>query len=99
VARRRLLLYRPLSESRPFYRPRHAAPSLLLRLALQLSLALSLARQVLGYYPPPRHRRRPALVQPQWPRLGTASLATSRGQRPYYPVFSAGPGRVAIRHG
>ncbi|MGB6454168.1 MAG: hypothetical protein WBH47_06710 [Streptosporangiaceae bacterium] len=56
------------------------------------------ADQVLGYSPPPRHQRRPAVVQPQWPRLGYATAATSRRLSPY-PVFAAGPARVAIRHG
>jgi hypothetical protein len=104
VPRRRLLIYSQLSESRTFYRPRHAAPSLLLRLERRLSLILVRAHQLVGYYPPPRHRRRPAVIQPQWPRLGNAAVAASRGTGPYpafvaSPVFVASRARVAIRHG
>jgi hypothetical protein len=100
MARRRLLIYCPLGESRSFYRPRHAAPSLAIRFARRLSMTLVWVHRAIGYYyPPPRHRRVPALVQPPWPRLGTAYLAGQRRLNSYYPVFVAGQHRVAIRNG
>jgi hypothetical protein len=107
------LIYSSLSEARSFYRPRHAAPSLLLRLERRLSLVIVRAHQLVGYYPP-RHRRRPAIAQPQWPRLGNAAVAAPRGFGPYpvfaspvfaspvfatSPVFTASRSRVAVRHG
>jgi hypothetical protein len=82
-------MYCPLSESRSLYRPKHAAPSLLLRLARQVSMALVWAHQLVGYYPPPRHRRRPGLVRTQRPWLSTAAVAAPYGLSPY-PVFVAG---------
>ncbi len=90
---RRRLMYCPLSESRSLYRPKHAAPSLLLRLARQLSLALVRAQQLVGYYPPPRHRRQPGLVLAQRPWLSTAAVAAPYGLSPY-PVFVAGKVRA-----
>jgi hypothetical protein len=91
------LIYSPLNESRPFYRPRHARPSLVLRFERRLSLVLVRAHQLFGYYPP-RHRRRPAVFQPQWARLGTAAVVVPRRTSPY-PTFVASPAAVAIRHG
>jgi hypothetical protein len=90
------LIYSPLNESRPFYRPRHAAPSFLLRLERRLSLVLVRMHQLFGYYPP-RHRRRPAVLQPQWARFGYAVVAAPRRASPY-PAFAGSPARVAVRH-
>jgi hypothetical protein len=80
-------MYCPLSESRSLYRPKHAAPSLLLRLARQVSLALVWTHQLVGYYPP-RHRRQPGLVRTQRPWLAAAA-AGPYGLSPY-PVFVTG---------
>ncbi len=96
---RRLLIYCPRGETRLFYRPRHAAPSLAMRLVCWLSLALVSAHRALGYDDPARHRRTPARAQSQWPLLGNAYLATSGIPNPYYRVFVAGQGRDAIWHG
>jgi hypothetical protein len=82
-------MYCPLSESRTLYRPKHAAPSLLLRLARQVSLALVWTHQLIGYYPPPRHRRQSGLVRVQRPWLATAAVAAPYRLSPY-PVFVAG---------
>jgi hypothetical protein len=46
-----------------WYRPKHAAPSLLIRVARRLSLVLAFAEPS-GYY-----QRPAAVVRPQWPRL------------------------------
>ncbi len=86
-------MYCPLSESRSLYRPRHAAPSLLLRLARQMSLALVWVHQLVGYYPPPRHRRQSVMVRMQRRWLSTTAVAAPRGLSPY-PVFVAGQVRV-----
>jgi hypothetical protein len=90
-------MYCPRSESRSLYRPKHAAPSLLLRLARQVSLALVWTQQLIGSYPPPRHRQRhrrqPALVLSQRPWLATAAVSAPYGLSPY-PVFVAGQVRV-----
>jgi hypothetical protein len=85
------LIYCPLSESRPFYRPRHAAPSILLRLERRLSLVLVRMHQLFGYYPP-RHSRRPAVVQPQWPRLANAAVAGQYAFIPYPSSLRPRPG-------
>jgi hypothetical protein len=82
-------MYCPLSESRSLYRPKHAAPSLLLRLARQVSLALVWAHQHLGYDPPARHRRQPGMVPAPRPWLSTVAVAAPYGLSPY-PVFVAG---------
>jgi len=67
-----------------------------LRFERRLSLALVRLHLLFGYYPP-RHRRRPAVFQPQWPRLGTATVAMRRTSS--YPAFAGSPAAVAIRHG
>lgn len=71
---------------------------MLLRLVRQLTLVLVWAHPLVGYYPPPRHRRGPAALQQQWPRLGTVAVAAPRALSSY-PVFGARPARMAIRHG
>lgn len=92
----RRLMYCPLSESRSLYRPKHAAPSLLLRLVRQLSLALVWTHQLVGYYPPARHRRRPTLVLSQRPWLATAAVSAPYRLSPY-PVFVTGQVRADRR--
>jgi hypothetical protein len=89
VPRRRPLRYCPLSESRSLYRPRHAAPTLLLRLARQLIHGVIWTRQVVGYYPPPRHRRQPAVTWASRLGLGSTPVAAQRGLGGY-PVFASG---------
>jgi hypothetical protein len=69
----------------------------MLRFERRLSLVLVRMHQLFGYYPP-RHRRRPAVFQPQWARLGTAAVAVPRWTSPY-PAFVATPAAVVIRHG
>lgn len=106
--RRRLSFYGVLGESRSFYRPRHAAPSLVYRVAHRISGALAMTPRQGYYYAAARHRRRPAALQPQWPRLcvaGDSYVALPRQLSPYPALaasparFSAGPGRVAAWHG
>jgi hypothetical protein len=72
MARRRLLVYGVLGESRSLYRPRHAAPTLLIRLIRRVGLALAHANYWYGLSAP-QTRSRGALVQPQWPRVGVIS--------------------------
>ena len=70
MARRRLLGYPAPLDSDFWYRPKHAAPSLLIRVARRLSLALTLA-ELSGY------SQRPAVVRPQWPRLTVIGMDTA----------------------
>jgi len=74
VARRRLLGYPSPLDSDFWYRPKHAAPSLLIRIARRLSFALSLA-EFSGY-------QRPAnVVRPQWPRLTVVGVDAGPARR------------------
>jgi hypothetical protein len=86
-------MYCPRSESRSLYRPKHAAPSLLVRLVRQVSLALAWLEQRIGYNSPPRHRRQPVLVLTQRPWLATVAVSAPYGLSPY-PVFVASPVRI-----
>jgi hypothetical protein len=90
---RRRLMYCPRSESLSLYRPKHAAPSLLLRLARQVSLAVVWTQRLIGSYPPPRHRRQPALVLSQRPWLAAAAVSAPYRLSPH-PVFVAGQVRI-----
>jgi hypothetical protein len=86
-------MYCPRSESLSLYRPKHAAPSLLLRLARQVSMALAWTQQLTGYNPTPRHRRQPVLLLSQRPWLATPAVSAPYGLSPY-PVFVAGQVRI-----
>jgi hypothetical protein len=75
VARRRLLGHPAPLDSTFWYRPKHAAPSLLTRVARRLSLALSLA-EFNGY------SQRPAgVVRPPWPRLSVVGIEAAPVRR------------------
>jgi len=68
MASRRLLVYGVLGESRSLYCPRHAAPTLLVRLLRRVSLGFAYAGRLPGLRASQAHRRR-TVVQPQWPRV------------------------------
>jgi hypothetical protein len=93
-------MYCSLSETRSTYRPRHAAPSVLLRFARQLTLALVSVHLIVGYYQPPRHRRRPVMVQTRRTRLGAATDA-GYGLSPYsaFVTSQVRGDRVALHAG
>ena len=75
VPRRRLLSYPAPVDSGYWYRPRHAAPSLLIRAARRLSLALAFGQS-------PGYSRRPdSFVQVQWPRLTVVGIEASPVRR------------------
>jgi hypothetical protein len=75
VARRRLLGHPAAFDSGSWYRPKHAAPSRLLRIARRLSVALALA-EFSGY------SQRPANVaRPQWPRLTVVGIEATAVRR------------------
>lgn len=68
MARRRLLTYPAQLDSGFWYRPKHAAPSLLIRVARRLSLVLEFTR-------PRDYSPRPAsVVRPAWPRLTVVGI-------------------------
>jgi hypothetical protein len=75
MARRRLLGHPAPLDSGSWYRPKHAAPSLLARAARRLNLALALAQ-------PSGHSQRPAsVVRPQWPRLTVVGIEATQVRR------------------
>jgi len=75
VARRRLLGYPAPLDTGYWYRPKHAAPSMLIRMARRLSLVLALA-EFTGY------SQRPAsVVRPQWPRLTVVGIDATPAHR------------------
>jgi hypothetical protein len=75
VARRRLLGHPAPLDSGFWYRPKHAAPSLLIRVARRVSLALALAQ-------PAGSSRRPAMVvRPEWPRLTNIGIEATTIRR------------------
>lgn len=74
MARRRLLGHPAPLDSTFWYRPKHAAPSLLTRVARRLSLALSLA-EFNGY------SQRPSAVLAPWPRLSVVGIDTAPVRR------------------
>lgn len=75
MARRRLLGYPAPLDSGSWYRPKHAAPSLLIRVARRLSRALALAQ-------PGADSLRPAsVVRPAWPRLTVIGVEATAARR------------------
>lgn len=83
MARRRLLGYPVRGESWAFYCPRHAAPSIPIRIIRRISVALAMlgANQLRGRYAATRHQQAPRLAQPEWPRLTViTSQAYSSGR-------------------
>jgi hypothetical protein len=75
VPRRRLLSYPAPVDSGFWYRPKHAAPSLLIRAARRLSVALAFG-QSSGY-----SRRPDSFVRPQWPRLTVVGIEAAPARR------------------
>jgi len=75
VPRRRLLSYPAPVDSGFWYRPKHAAPSVLIRAARRLGLALALGR-------PGGYSQRPdSFVRVQWPRLTVVGSEASPVRR------------------
>jgi hypothetical protein len=75
VPRRRLLSYPAPVDSGFWYRPKHAAPSLLIRVARRVSLALAVAL-------PAGYSHRPAsVVRVQWPRLTVVGIEATSVRR------------------
>jgi len=75
VARRRLLGHPAPLDSNFWYRPKHAAPSLLIRVARRLTSAMAVAQ-------PRGYSQRPAsVVRPQWPRLTVVGIEATPAHR------------------
>jgi len=74
VARRRLLGYPAPLDTGFWYRPKHAAPSLLIRVARRMGLAQEFAQ-------PRRNSQRSAIVRPQWPRLTVVGIEATPVRR------------------
>jgi hypothetical protein len=62
-------------DSNFWYRPKHAAPSLLIRVACRLSAALALA-EFSGYA-----QRQASVVRPSWPRLTVVGIEATPAHR------------------
>jgi hypothetical protein len=75
VARRRLLGHPAAFDSGSWYRPKHAAPSRLLRVARRLSVALALAD--FNAY----SQRQARVVRVQWPRLTVVGIEATPVRR------------------
>ena len=75
MARRRLLGYPAQIDSDFWYRPKHAAPSLLIRVARRVGMALALA-ELSGY-----SQRQASVVRPQWPRLTVVGIEATPARR------------------
>ena len=74
MARRRLLGYPSPLDTNFWYRPKHAAPSLLIRLARRLSLVHDVTR-------PRGYSQGPTVVRPQWPRLSVVGIEATPVRR------------------